>query len=87
MFVEAAAVWPLVALLPARAQQPRIPRIGILLFNSPQTDYIVPLVEGLKALGYVDSQTAVFDTSSSPTAGMWRRPPRRQPIRFRSSLW
>jgi putative ABC transport system substrate-binding protein len=59
--LEAAAVWPLAALLPARAQQRRSPRIGILLFNSPQTDYIVPLIEGLKALGYVDGQGAIFD--------------------------
>jgi putative ABC transport system substrate-binding protein len=59
--LDAAAIWSLAALLPARAQQHRIPRIGILLFNSPQTDYIVPLVEGLKALGYVDGQGAVFD--------------------------
>jgi putative ABC transport system substrate-binding protein len=59
--LEAAAAWPLAALSPARAQQHRIPRIGILLFNSPRTDYIVPLIEGLKALGYVDGQGAVFD--------------------------
>jgi len=41
----------------------KVPRIGILLFNSPQVDYIVPLLEGLKALGYVDGQSAVFDYS------------------------
>ena len=59
--LEVAAVWPLAALLPARAQQHHVPRIGILLFNSPQTDYIVPLIEGLRALGYIDGQSAVFD--------------------------
>jgi hypothetical protein len=36
----AAAIWPLAA----RGQQPRkIPRLAILLFNSPQIDLICPL--------------------------------------------
>jgi putative ABC transport system substrate-binding protein len=40
-----AAAWPVVA----RAQQPgKVRRVGILLFNSPQTDPISPLLEGLQ---------------------------------------
>jgi putative ABC transport system substrate-binding protein len=35
----------------------RIPRIGILLFNSPQHESLAPLLEGLQALGYVDGKT------------------------------
>jgi putative ABC transport system substrate-binding protein len=38
-----------------------MPRIGVLLFNSPQADYIVPLLEGLRSFGYVDGQSAVID--------------------------
>jgi len=60
-FVGAAATSALATLLPARAQQPRIPHVGILLFNSPQTDYIAPMIEGLKASGYVEGQSVVFD--------------------------
>src|ERR1700730_6362361 len=48
-----AAAWPVVA----RAQQPgKVRRIGILLFNSPQTDPISPLLQGLQTLGYVDGK-------------------------------
>jgi putative ABC transport system substrate-binding protein len=40
------------------AQQPgRIPRLGILLYNSQQIDPLAPLLEGLQALGYVDGKT------------------------------
>src|SRR5258707_5156941 len=50
----AATAWPLVA----RAHQPRkIPRLAILLFNSPQIDPIGPLLQGLQALGYVDGKS------------------------------
>src|SRR5437764_4726506 len=35
----------------------KVPRVGLLLFNSPQTDPIAPLLEGLQALGYVDGKT------------------------------
>ena len=51
----------LAASLPTPAQQRRIPRVGVLLFNSPQTDYIVPLLDGLKAVGYVDGQNVTID--------------------------
>jgi len=43
-----AAAWPVVA----RAQRPK-KRLGILLFNSPQTDPVGPLLQGLRSLGYV----------------------------------
>ena len=53
-----AAAWPVVA----RAQQPgKVRRVGILLFNSPQTDPIGPLLEGLQGLGYVDGKTVAID--------------------------
>ena len=53
-----AAAWPVVA----RAQQPRkVSRVGILLFNSPQTDPIGPLLQGLQGLGYVDGKTIKID--------------------------
>ena len=42
----------------AFAEQTRtIPRLGILLSNSPQTDPITPLIEGLRAAGYIDGET------------------------------
>jgi ABC-type uncharacterized transport system substrate-binding protein len=42
----------------AFAQQTRtIPRLGILLSTSPQIDPIAPLLEGLRAAGYVDGET------------------------------
>jgi putative tryptophan/tyrosine transport system substrate-binding protein len=34
-----------------------MPRLGILLSNSPQTDPIGPLIEGLRATGYIDGET------------------------------
>jgi putative tryptophan/tyrosine transport system substrate-binding protein len=53
----AAAAWPVVA----RAQQRKILRVGVLLFNSPQTDPIGPFLQGLKDLGYVDGKTIAID--------------------------
>jgi putative ABC transport system substrate-binding protein len=49
--------------LGAFAQQPlgKVPRIGLLLFNSPQTDPIAPLLEALQALGYVDGKTIAIE--------------------------
>jgi putative ABC transport system substrate-binding protein len=42
----------------AFAQQTRtIPRLGMLLSNSPQIDPIAPLVQGLSAAGYSDGET------------------------------
>jgi ABC-type uncharacterized transport system substrate-binding protein len=41
----------------AQQQPPKVPRLGILLFNSPQTDPIAPLLQALQSLGYVDGKT------------------------------
>jgi putative ABC transport system substrate-binding protein len=52
------AAWPMAA----RAQRPRkVSRVGILLFNSPQTDPIGPLLQGLESLDYVDGRTIAID--------------------------
>src|SRR6476660_10089482 len=53
----AVAAWP----LGARAQSRKIPRLAILLFNSPQIDPIGPLLEGLQGLGYVDGKSIAID--------------------------
>lgn len=46
----------------AFAEQTRtIPRLGILLSNSPQTDPIAPLIEGLRAAGYIDGETLLIE--------------------------
>jgi putative tryptophan/tyrosine transport system substrate-binding protein len=49
--------------LRALAQQPQgtIPRIGMLLFNSPQIDPIAPLLEGLQTMGYVVGKTIIIE--------------------------
>ena len=49
--------------LRAFAQQPsrRIPRLGILLFNSPQIDPVNLLVDALAALGHVAGKTIVLE--------------------------
>ena len=52
-----AAAWPVVS----RAQPRKVSRVGILLFNSPQTDPIGPLMQGLKDLGYVDGKTIAVE--------------------------
>lgn len=54
----AAVAWPMAA----HAQQPRKnPRLGILLFNSPQIDPIGPLLQGLQSLGYVDGKSIAIE--------------------------
>jgi ABC transporter substrate binding protein len=46
----------------AFAEQTRtIPRLGILLSNSPHTDPIAPLIEGLRAAGYIDGETLLIE--------------------------
>src|SRR5947209_14972564 len=46
----------------AFAEQTRtIPRLGILLSNSPQTDPIAPMIEGLRAAGYIDGETLLIE--------------------------
>jgi len=52
------AGWPLTA----RAQPAaKVPRIGFLLFNSPQSDFIAPLLQGLQVLGYEDGKTIAIE--------------------------
>src|SRR5690349_511969 len=41
----------------ALAQGRTVPRVGLLLFNSPQSEPIAPLLQGLDAMGYVDGKT------------------------------
>jgi putative tryptophan/tyrosine transport system substrate-binding protein len=54
----AATAWPPFAW----SQQPgKVPRLGMLLFNSPQADPIGPLIQGLGALGYVDGKTIAVE--------------------------
>ena len=61
-FIVALAACTLVGPQEAFAQQVpgKLPRIGILLFNSPQSDPIAPLLQGLQALGYVDGKTVAI---------------------------
>src|SRR4051794_17015552 len=47
--------------LRAVAQQASVRRVGVLLFNSPQTDPVSPLLEGLHALGYMEGVTLAID--------------------------
>ncbi len=62
-FIAALGATALATPLRAFAQQTpgKIPRIGILLFNSPQIDSVTPLIEGLQALGYVDGKTVKIE--------------------------
>ena len=41
----------------ATAQGGNVPRIGFLLFNSPRSEPIGPLLQGLDAMGYVDGKS------------------------------
>ena len=50
-----------VRLAAATAQGAHIPRVGFLLFNSPRTEPIGPLLQGLEAMGYVDEKTIAFE--------------------------
>jgi putative ABC transport system substrate-binding protein len=48
--------------LGALAQQATgVRRVGVLLFNSPQSDPVGPLREGLHAVGYIDGKTVAYD--------------------------
>jgi putative ABC transport system substrate-binding protein len=57
--VGTAVAWPLTA----RAQQgKRIPRIGVLLFGTPDTDPNLPaFLRGLRELGYVEGQNIAIE--------------------------
>ena len=41
----------------AAAQSGNVPRLGVLLYNTPRTEPIGPLLQGLEAMGYVDGKT------------------------------
>jgi putative ABC transport system substrate-binding protein len=45
----------------ATAQGGNVPRIGVLLFDSPRSEPIGPLLQGLDAMGYVDGKTSVIE--------------------------
>ncbi len=45
----------------ATAQAGNVPRLGILLFNSPPTEPIGPLLQGLGTMGYVDGKTIAIE--------------------------
>jgi len=59
VLLGAAATWPLNA--GAEQRPTKVRRIGILLFNSPQIDFIAPLLQGLQELGYEDGKTITID--------------------------
>jgi putative tryptophan/tyrosine transport system substrate-binding protein len=53
-----AATWPLAAL----AQQPaRTKRIGILLYSQEEKRAIIPMLQGLEALGYIDGKNIAIE--------------------------
>jgi putative ABC transport system substrate-binding protein len=58
LFGGAAASWP----LSARAQQPaKVPRLGVLLYSTPQADAQMEAVRrGLRELGYVEGRNLVI---------------------------
>ena len=45
----------------ATAQGGNVPRIGLLLFNSPRSEPIGPLLQGLDAMGYVDGKAIAIE--------------------------
>src|SRR5258706_3367093 len=75
-FIAALGAAALAMPLRAFAQQPtgKIPRIGVLLFNSPEIDPVTPLIEGLQALGYVDGKTVKIEYRYAD-ASVFRRAP------------
>ena len=55
-----AAAWPVVA----RAQQPAVPVIGVILTQSADDDYknvTIPFLQGLKETGYVEGQNVAVE--------------------------
>jgi putative tryptophan/tyrosine transport system substrate-binding protein len=57
----ATAAFSLVPSSRSSAQTSHMRRVGVLLFNSPQTDPIGPFLENLKALGYVEGKNIAID--------------------------
>jgi putative ABC transport system substrate-binding protein len=46
---------------PRRLKRETYPPIGLLLFNSPRSEPIGPLLQGLDAMGYVDGKTLAIE--------------------------
>jgi putative ABC transport system substrate-binding protein len=59
-FVTSAAAL-LCPLLAAEAQQAKIPRVGILLFGTPDTDAVPAIRRGLAVMGYVEGRNIAFE--------------------------
>jgi putative ABC transport system substrate-binding protein len=57
----AGALALLVTPLAAEAQQAKIPRLGVLLFGTPDTDSFTAIRRGLGALGYVEGRNIRFE--------------------------
>jgi putative tryptophan/tyrosine transport system substrate-binding protein len=61
-FIAALGATALTTPVRALAQgRSKIPRIGILLFNSPQIDRVSALIEGMQERGYVDGKTIALE--------------------------
>src|SRR5438132_9570053 len=62
IFVGGAAAWPLAA----RAQQPKVPTIGVLVIgNISPEEFWREFQQGLRDLGYVDGQNIRFEFRSA----------------------
>jgi predicted small integral membrane protein len=64
-FIAALGASTIVLPFGALAQQPpgKIPRLGVLLYNTPQLDRVAPFISGLESLGYIDGKTIdIVDT-------------------------
>jgi putative tryptophan/tyrosine transport system substrate-binding protein len=59
----AAAAWPIAA----RAQKPKVPRIGYLGYSSPPLEHhlVEALQQGLRKIGYVDGQNVAIEYRSA----------------------
>jgi ABC-type uncharacterized transport system substrate-binding protein len=59
----AVVVWPLAA----RAQKPKVPRIGYLGYSSPRLEHhlVEALQQGLRKIGYVDGQNVAIEYRSA----------------------
>jgi putative ABC transport system substrate-binding protein len=53
--------WLLMRGVDALAQAGRMARIGVLVYNAPQSEPLGPLLEGMKDAGYVPGKTVAFD--------------------------
>jgi putative tryptophan/tyrosine transport system substrate-binding protein len=59
VIATSAAAWPLVA---RAQQQPKVPVVAVFLFDTPQTDNVLPFIrKGLRDLGYVEGQNIVLE--------------------------